>query len=471
MADDLILIVDSVSGSPATLVNLNDGTTWLMTYESDLTPAKLQRATVNNLMVDGSYDAATSYPDMTFKLVLESKSANADAAELATQSLARELDRDDRFLAWQPAGATNPVFFQMRRSDFDSIREVPGTAGYRKYEVALRVAPFAIGLPVTAGPFTLNFNPAAVSNGCFFDVTSVKGDVDTPLILSTTDTDLSIQPLLIGVRSRGTPANMTWFRQAEALTMGTDTSVQANSAAASGAGSNWVRCTFGSDTTMVARVSGTFPTTGSGSVDWRGQYRVIARMKGAAAVNARVVISTATGTVIGDTYDIAGGSTEWIHYDLGVIQLPPSRGRRIGYSSDLAIAGVALQLQAERPAGSGNLDIDYISLVPADEYMSIVQLGSVASSGSQVIDGVRNEVYRLNSSGEIVGEASQVLGFDGRLPRVDPRATTNRVFIYATVYNPTFGTNIPYADPGIGNSASINVTYYPLYRYLRPAST
>lgn len=461
---DAVRIVASIGG--ATRLDLNDGTTWVTTYEgTDLTPPPLRRSLAQNLMRDGGSVSASAYDFRTFKLGLQAQTISADVAGTAVQNLARTLDRDDNWLKWQPSGATNGVWFPLWRSDISAIREVPSASSkFRQFQATLFGDSHGVGAVESLGTITVNFDPAGGGNACFFDVTGVKGDVLTPLHMVTADTDLSNNQLMVATRRRGTPSNVTWFRQAESLTLGTDVTLPGNDAVASGSGSNYARCSFATVSADASRLSGTFPTSGTGSVDWRGTYRVIARMRKSntgAVVNASISV----GGVHSDPVAInVSFNTTFALYDLGLVQIPHNNaGRQAGHGTEQPVAGVTIALWLQLITSTCNIDIDYIALVPADSDLAVISTPSISGGSQVVFDGPNAAVYSLNSSDEL-SSVTTAPRYDGRLPRLDPKETTNRVWIWP-------GFNTAQTQVPVAGSAAYDVQYWPLYRYVRPLST
>lgn len=460
---DQVKIVESVNSTDATILDLNDGTTWLTTYEgTDLTPPPLRRQVTQNLMADGGFVTAAAYDLRTIRLGLEVKSSTADTAATAVQTLARALERPGRkFLKWQPDGQTHAVWFPLHRSDFTGIREIPSASSkFRRFEVPLLADPHGVGLPETA-TVTVNFNPAAGSNGHFIDITGVKGDVETPLHLTSADVDLENQTMMIATRRRGTPSNVTWFRQAESLSLGTDTTLPGADATASGSGSNYARTSFATNAAQVARVTGTFPNTTSGSVDWRGTYRLLVRARKNTAGDVVTMRMDPFEAPPGATTTITTSSTAWLLHDLGLLQIPSNNpGRYDGWNAEPPTTGTAISIEVGRTSGAGSFDIDYVALVPADDDLAVFVIPSYTET--LVLDGPNTAAY-TRASGAL-DSTSVAVRYEGRMPRLDPNAGTNRVFIwpgFETFINPTL----------ITDTASITWTYWPLYRYVRGAST
>lgn len=302
---------------------------------------------------------------------------------------------------------------------------------------------------------TINNNPAS-TNGCYFDVSSVIGDVETPAILKFRASHLTSKgPTAIAGRRRGTPSSMPFLFQAEAASMGTDTSVQANDAVMSGSGSNYVRCTFATATAMTTRATFTIPSISS--TDARGTYRVFARYRKSVAGDTITMRWTANG----DTYTTAASTTNRRWIDLGLMQLPVGPDPDCeGYSGvTLPVGETSFALQAARTSGSGNLDIDCVLLMPADDWMLISDL---AQTGDQVVlDGVRQAVYARTGGG--VTAYSTTTGHAGGWPMLAPNQT-NRLAVILNAASTSVSDDIT-------STLGVAVSYYPRYLYLRPASS
>ena len=72
-------------------------------------------------------------------------------------------------------------------------------------------------------------------------------------------------------------------------------------------------------------------------------------------------------------------------HDLGVVPMPPG-----GF--DASYGRVMLKLWCEMLSGSGNLDIDYIAVLPMDAYRHLHQVGGAVSGWTG-----RPEHYRFRS--------------------------------------------------------------------------
>ena len=183
--------------------------------------------------------------------------------------------------------------------------------------------PFAYGLREQLGPYTLNNDLAAGSNGGYIDLTGIIGDVEAPCLVHDTTAWRAFG--MLAIRTHDTDA-MVWWKQAESMTLGTDTTNPggAADAAMSGSGTtNYVRTSFGT-TSLVARVNWDISADVTTSDQRRclpGTYRVFAfvRRSGTSAtmtIQARMGASTATGIVTGTTVTLAASSSRML-VDLG----------------------------------------------------------------------------------------------------------------------------------------------------------
>jgi hypothetical protein len=465
---DTFQFVDSIASSPTVRLDLNNENPWAVPYGASFSPPSLKRASASTLMRDGATYPASAYEDRRLRFTLELKASTVDASATAIQALAREMDRPTNIIRWQVTGATAPVFFRTIRSDIGSIEEVPGDGTFRVFQVELLAEPFAYGLKETLSPTTVSNHPGAggVTPG-YWDITGVKGDVETPLIASVSASVFAIandNVSVFAVRRRGTPSNWTGSIQAESMTLGTDTTLPGNDGAMSGAGSNYARCSFGTTTAMATRLSATHPA--AASVDNRGTCRVFARVRrsvgGTDVVRMQLRWGGAAGTITNDA--VATAQTTNIGYvDLGLIQLPPGQDPvDDGFSgTKLSVAGVFLEVRAERTSGTSNLDIDYLLLLPADDRMLFVRWGTQSGGTTCVVDGANQKVYQLNAGGAVVN--ANLAQLSGGFPMLSPNQT-NRIWFYKQV---RFGAPVD----SVGNTYDVTASYYPRYLYVRPAST
>jgi len=238
---DVIRFVDSIAASPTVRLDLNDNVTWGVTYDSDFSPPSLKSSWAGTLLADGELLTAAAYANRTINLTLEVKVSTVDAVAEQLQKLWRELNRPTNFLMWQPTGMTHPVFFRTFRSSDTSVTDYPGAGTFRVVEVSVEAEPFAYGLKEALSTVTITNDPAADTNGMYFDVPSPKGDVETPLYLAIDGSVINpptegAPQSLIAVRRRGTPADGPFVLQAEAMTLAANSAGGSDSAIAPGTG-------------------------------------------------------------------------------------------------------------------------------------------------------------------------------------------------------------------------------------------
>jgi len=458
-----LAFVDSIAEAPAIRLNLNDGTNIRTLANGTVFGMPiLERATSSSKLADGEAVPAAAYGNRMLTLHLDLDGLTDDAIATQLQLVAREINRPSNVLRYKP-GTSQAVHFRTLRSDFNDLT----WDGDVKRATALVLAePFAYGTKQALSLVTVNNDPAAVSNGMFFDVSAPLGDVETPLFMSVAQAGVTVsgrRTSAIAVRRRGTPSALPFVVQAEAMTMGTDTTVQANDAVMSGAGSNYVRCTFATST-MATRVSTTHPS--SASEDARGTYRVYVRYRKSVSgdsITMRLTANLDGVTVSGDTYTLPSGTNrKW--QDLGLVQYPMGPDPVVdGYSGTaLSVRGVELRIEAARPAGSGNLDIDAVILVPADDRFALIKWSEFSGPTAFIVDPAKPQVYAVGASGEV--RTTQFAELTGLLPYISP-GVTNRVYFVLDVGT----TNVTDTKT---NTVDITPYYWPRYLGVaRPVST
>lgn len=231
---DIIRFVDRISTSPTVRLDLNDGITWGANYDgTDFSPPPLKQAWANTLLADGERLSAAAYANREIQLNLDLIASTPDAVATELQKLWRELDRPSNFLMYQPNGATNPVFFRTFRSSNTKVNEFPSGA-IRVVQVTIDAESGGYGPKEQQATVTVINDPASGTNPMYFDITSPKGDLETPLYMAFEGGKVIAQSQLgtpgkvsvVAVRRRGTPSNVPFVLQAEAGTVTVGTSVQ-----------------------------------------------------------------------------------------------------------------------------------------------------------------------------------------------------------------------------------------------------
>lgn len=463
---DQIGFVDTIDPNPTVRLDLSDGTTWRVLLEgTDLSPAPLRRASSSNMLSDGDRIQASTYGDRVVDLALRLVTEDVDEVGEQIQALARELDRPSNILRWWPDGATEPVFFRTKRSPLGSIRQDLKTL--HAAQVPILAEPFALGLEVALTPVVVSADPAT---GCYLEVPFPAGDVQTPLHLSFAAGGVIAagrRQTVMAVRRRGTPGSAPWIIQAESMTLAANTALQANDAAMSGSGQNYVRASSLSGSYVTRLTSAVFPS--SPSVDARGKYRVYLRYRKTNAsgeVRVRLVVSPdGTTQIIPDTVGVVLPLDTVVRYaDLGTVQLPvgDDPGTFGPSGVDLPCRGVQFLIQVSLTAGSSNLDADCLVLMPADDRLCRVLWPSVSGPTSMELDSRTSQVYALGSSGETY--STELRALDSGVPMISPGGY-NLLRIL-----PDAGTTSTAGDL-LANTLTITPRYWPQYAYLRPALT
>lgn len=471
--------VDSVATSPTVRLDLSDDSKWtVLRPGTDFSPPPLKRSVASTLLQDGGAIPAAAYDLRTITLELALGTTTADGTASALQDLYQELDRPGgNILLWQEH-TTNPIFFRTFRTSASSVRRLGFADGKRKrIQVEIPAEPFGYGIEETLTDVTVDNDPAGATNPNYFDVSSVKGDVEAPMRIKKQQTGSTVAApfvFLTAARRRGTVANVPYLLQAEAMTQATDTSIQANDTGMSGAGSNYSQCDFSTDATMARRLRvDEWPS--SPSTDARGTYRVFGRFRKPTSsdeirVQLRVGGPQAGG--FGTSPSILlpevtlSDLTSPQHMDLGLVQIPVGTGARFNGPSgeELPAEGPRVELWAARDSGTGNLDIDYLIWVPADDRLAIVESTAgwdVSADSGVVMDSYADLLYAHRDTGDAVVN-SAVGQVTGSLPMLSP-GVTNRIW-----YIDAVGPAVIHL---ISVSRTFELSYWPRYLSIRPAST
>lgn len=466
----VLQFVDSIASSPSVRLDINSTSSGLMVASDgiDLSPPSLRRTVISTMLADGEFIPAAAYANRTLKIPIRLLSATTDAGATAMQNLARELARPNNILKVQLDGATSPVFFRTYAAPdyaFSMLRLL--LTANTTITLEIPAEPFALGLKETIGSVTVNDDPANATNPMRWDITSVKGDVETPLVLTFPTGNLydSGDPIsVLAVRRRGTVANVPFFVQAEAMTLSTDTTLPGSDAAMSGSGSSYARTSFSTSSTMTRRIYlDTFPT--SINVDSRGTYRVFAllrRSSSSGSINVELGYTDSTAPTR-NTKVAAENVTARQHVDLGLITFPSGMDPVTdGYSNvELPVKGRYIEVRAERLSGSSTLDFDYLLFVPADDQLALIDWGTALSTTDEyVIDSTHEVIYTQTTSDEVYGSPASILA--GGFPMISPNVTNRLYWIRRTGRGATATKT---------ESTVIVATYWPRYLVVRPAST
>lgn len=451
--------VDGIGGSVR--LDLNALGAIMLANAYDFSPPPLRRVETDSPMRDGSELAGSAYGNRTIRLPLHLLgAADRDALNALRSPLMRELDRPTNWLKWQPAGATSARYFFTHRAD---AREVNArlTDHLGSYELDIPAFPFAFGARVDLSAVTVKTDPALTPNGMCFDVTGVPGDVATPAILSFPPTEFlgaeQTNTVLMSTRRHGTPADLPFFVQAEAMTtLGADTTVEASAGASGG---SRLKTTFATTPIMNLRARTTWPTamTAARRLAWRGTYRVLALIHSTTgsppALNLQMGYRQAgswtdfLGPIVPTSTSLAGPK----YVDLGLLDVPIGGD---GQDSTTGASEIDISIYAQRPSGSDFLYIDHLMFLPADTEMALVELFDVSSSASAiVIDGHALATYATDAGGASMG--SRGLTHLGGLPMLSPGVTTRVFFV---LHGPRSVKPVDITD-----TVPVTVSYYPRY--------
>ncbi|MFG3702377.1 hypothetical protein ACGF5C_31520 [Micromonospora sp. NPDC047620] len=310
--------------------------------------------------------------------------------------------------------------------------------------------------------------PVGGTGGACFDVTDVRGDVETPLFLrlgsNVIGSVYDYRNVVMGVRRRGTPSQAPFVLQAEAMTTGTNTTLgAANDPLMSGSGQNYMRVAPAGALMEQRLYMPLWPT--AATQDARGRYRVLARMRISAVSDVWSVQfaygANATLPIRNDAVRVTQTS-EIAYYDLGTIQFPVGADPVTdGYSgTETPVAGTRVAVWAQRAAGAGTLDIDCLVFVPADDRYSVTRVWSDTGASAGIIDGAQHMAYAVGGSGEVRMPAQPDAPVGG-LPMLSPGQVNRIVWL---------------VDGGsprdiLSSTSTLTPYYWPRYLYTRPPSS
>jgi hypothetical protein len=469
MPADLLKFVDQIGTSPTTRLDINDQASTATSWHTDIewTPGRLERAMSENAMSDGGVVSSSRKGFGTLRCTTRLRAANSDTLATQFQLLTRELDRADNWIQFQQTGATKPVFFKTYRSDIAEIRVVKVQAGMLELSYEILTDPHMLGNMETISIGTVNNDPAHATNGCYFDVTGVIGDVPAPCLI--VDTVASTSSGIYGVRQHGTPSDGVFFYQAESATlMGGVNPGGGPDVAMSGTGTNNFRRSNAADHGCVWDITG----TDAQRLARAGAYRLLAvtrttstNWKGSAYYHKefdRDGVDTRTANDV----QVAAGRTVT---DLGIVDLGETfRAGQVGSSTPPQ--SVTIGVEFTRASGADTMDFDYIQLVPCDETSAWWQIGRDADTTSydQAFDSANEAIYRIETAGTLpTGTTNK--GTNGNLSggfiNLVPNQT-NRVIWVRFGDLDTGDRTIVKAD-----TSSLTVYYWPRYTFIRPSAT
>lgn len=468
---DLVQFVDSIASSPTLRLDMNNETNWYVASFSAPAP-QLRRSMSSNAMTDGVNVSSSSYDSRVLTLVLESISTTQDLSATELQKLARELNRPNNILKYQPTGATKPVFFRTYRSDMATIEDVLGSKAFRRYTINLLAEPFALGLDET---FSSTFTYDGSGAGSFeYTCPTILGDVTAPLVLDVTQTGIG-KTSSFWLSSQAFPTAYTAptlkrLATNAGLPLGTDTT------GVTGAGSSfwngdYVSTSFATPT-MVSRIVRSSPGLTSA-----GTYRVLARVVLSAAATCQLrAVREVQVSAIPTYYDAQVGASAEItntnpgFVDLGLFRVPFGTNNA-GPSSGLTMPSTLWSIQAARTTGAGALRTDGLLFLPQIMDDAVSNTTAVVTGGGASLllpnttvrlDADRGQATILNSS-TLAEVQAGVPTWSGTLPTVSPGCTNTLWWIPA-------GTAVNDPWPAVASTAFTG-TYKPRYLFVRPATS
>ena len=467
MSADVIQFVDSIDAKPVVRLDLNDDD--VIRCRTFLAPPpRLRRSMSQNVMTDGGFVSSSQYGTRVLYIDLDLITTSQDENAAYLQKLARELDRATNIIRYQPAGASRPVFFKVWRSDFSALVDMKAVLAFRQASLEIVAEPFAYGLRETISVGTVNNDPAAGSNGCYFDLAAgqILGDVPAPMLLVATGAPVDVSRstgLFLAEKSWDTLSDAQLFHQAESMSI--SSGVTAADALMSGAGSNCVEFNPGSTATFTGLTKSALSTVAQTKAT-RGTYRLVAVL--------RRITSAGTwkaGTQGASSLTTLSTSTNRQRVDLGVVVIgdstvspgvdggAPTLGSKFSLGSDLA--------RTSGTAGVDNLRVDYLELLPADQCTTIATLPTAGSLIGLVVDSYQEAVYKVDSTSGLFDGTASILTMatvTGGFPSVYP----NRATRYSMSWVLTDGTTASITKT---DTSSVTVYYLPQYLYVRPASS
>lgn len=472
-AKERIQFVDSISANPVVRLSLSIAPWGVLKDGTSIPPPPLTRAINSTLLQDGAVIPAAAYENRTLNLHLELDANDPLTSATQLQKLHWELNRPSNILMWQPEPSLPAMYFKTYRAP-DYTAEID--YGINRYDVQLQLPaePFAFGLKEDFGPVVVSSDITAGSNGRYFDLTNIKGDVEVPLQLRFVGSEVANRQTVFGVRRRGTPSAMPLFLQAEAMTQGTDTATSAQGSAYNPtSGNNTSITTFASSQALAQRLSSAvFPA--SASVDVRGTYQVFFRglptfggttnplNPNIVTVELRHGVRAIRNKSVTLQRVISLQSIPL--KELGLVQIPEGNDPVTNGPDGAALstAGVPLSIWMSQSASTEDMLMDHLFFVPADDKYCVVSW-SASVPTTYVLDGTNRAIYGLDGSGNITDTLST--SFVGDTPYASP-GVTNRIVVIRDV-SPD-NSNI--AD-GPSASLTISGSYWPRYLTVRPLTT
>jgi len=420
----------------------------------------------------GSYD----YRTIRFTHLLDATNDTTARASLAT--LGQRLQAASSWLLIQQRQSSAPTWAKVYRSspaalswDRVQIRTTAGSgpaAGKYAIELSLTAEPLLVGALETAGSGTVSNDPA--SGSFLLPLSTVKGDAPAPAIVS-------VQP------SARTDGALHTLHVTPELAAGTASPILLQVGSSDG----WSVSNFGSGVPDADWSGGSYRQTTTGTAGLSrtstiqpGNYIAYVRAGGpvgAAGVWQFILASSVLGNrfVASDPYTVIAGTDAAQWHRIGRLNVPQGTALTPEQLAAEATVSTFLLLLCNRVAGSGNLNVDALLLVPVSdnstnlEWMVAATAVDTAVTRDVIDADQRVIVARDTSTGALKYRPNPVAR--GAYPVLQPGANV-MVMLGACAGGAADATallaDVPNRGDVIGVTSTVTVTYRPRYFWPQP---
>lgn len=429
--------VDAISASPTVRFDFEAGP-WEVRPGLDVPPPALRRTVAQSALTDGARVPASAFDNRTIFLPVQWSPLLAGGAgpSEAMSELARELNRPLNILELRMPDASQSTFYRVLRSPgYRTGLEARDDAGLYKLDLELLAEPFGLSLPVEV-PEVRVYNRPGTQN--FYDVSAPAGDVETPPLLRLGDSyefDGGVMPIV--AQQSGTYFPPLTVLAENAIAPG----APAGTAVVSATGIN-IPIALDDNAVRLGSLTGApqvylepqFFT--AYDEENTGTWRVYASVRFfpeiADGSTARLLTQQVTGNgdvLISDvTLEEGDASKIFRLVDLGTVQLPVGHPE-IGYGPRPPAGGLTLKISAAR-SGSGDVEVDYVTLLPASEHLARMY-ERTPTADVLLMDAVTGQVVRTKPDGAGAlrwqQSAMHLPQWSGSLPMLQP-GVANRLY-------------------------------------------
>lgn len=369
----------------------------------DISPPAKKRSFATNSLMNGGRLTSAAFDNRTLEFsislqgTLEEKSANL-------AKLNYQLAQFRNLIMYTPRpGVVEPVFFRTFVSDEYTIVN-RSEKGAWHVDCQVVAEPFAIGERKQPIDHVLTSNdPASPSNAQRLDFPTIIGDAPAPAFAHIQwGAGTNLERFNTFYLASRTHHNQYFHSNWQFVTADINAGVGDSFMFSGGdtSGGSAAATNFASSNTLNTRA---YFDTGDLVTDVysiRGRYRILIR------VHCSVVPSTfavrlrderfSTGFVYSKLLTWNADSTShWDHLDFGVFSHPAyETPNEFGLSGQAPGVGqMAFSLEAQRLSGTGNLEFDYVTFLPADE--SLCMVSTHQSQSDIILDGPNEMVYGM----------------------------------------------------------------------------